>query len=184
MQSPISMTISLKWVSVSRVAVSSGAVRSGPLTLPRALVRLMLAMEDAYSAASRDVGLTSQQAQLLCLSRRAAPIGELAHALRCDRSNVSRMVDRAAGKGLVERRGHASDGRLAVVELTDRGEQTMLRFIATLDAHIERLVSHWPADRRQIALEILDDLAGALEAASPPADARARPSAVRSLRGI
>jgi DNA-binding MarR family transcriptional regulator len=141
-------------------------------------------VEDAYGAASREVGLTSQQAQLLCLSRRAGPIGELAHALRCDRSNISRMVDRAEGKGLVERRAHASDGRLAVVGLTARGEQTMRRFIATLDAHLQHHVSDWPADRRQIALEVLDDLAGALEAAGPPADARTRPSAVASLRGI
>jgi DNA-binding MarR family transcriptional regulator len=153
-------------------------------TLPQALVRLMLAVEDTYGLASREVGLTAQQAQLLCLARRPAPIGGLADAMRCDRSNVSRMVDRAGSRGLVARGRDERDRRITVVMLTEAGERTMRRFIEALDGRIEQLVGQWSPDRRDTARELLNDLAGALEAADPGDEPLARPSAVRALRGL
>jgi DNA-binding MarR family transcriptional regulator len=159
-------------------------MEAGARTISQGLVRLMLAVEDAYTDASREVGLTAQQAQLLCLARRSAPIGELAVALRCDRSNVSRMVDRASGRGLVARRPSADDGRVVVVGLTAEGERTMRRFVETLDARISALVSGWPRKRRAAALAVLNELAAALEAGAAPERRAAPPHAEPALRGL
>src|SRR4029450_650934 len=79
-------------------------------TLPQALGRLRVALQDAFVQASRTLGLTAQQAELLCAAMAPAAVGDLARALRCDRSNVSHLVERAAARGLVHRR-HSAPGR-------------------------------------------------------------------------
>ncbi len=142
--------------------------------LSRGLVRLMMAVDDAYTQASREVGLTAQQAQLLCTAQRSAAVGDIAATLRCDRSNVTRLADRAASRGLVHRRGTERDGRVRVIELSDDGHQLVQRFIATLAARLEERLGDWPGQRRRAAVELLDALADALEG-RPPARAQTYP---------
>ncbi len=50
---------------------------------------------------------------------------ELASMLEVQPPTVTKMVGRLATKGYVERRGSASDGRLAHVYLTDSGRETL-----------------------------------------------------------
>jgi len=50
----------------------------GADTVPQALGRLRVALEDAYVRASRELGLTPQQAELLCAAMSPATVGELA----------------------------------------------------------------------------------------------------------
>jgi DNA-binding MarR family transcriptional regulator len=133
-------------------------------TLPQALGRLRVALEDAFQRASRELGLTAQQAELLCAAMRPAAVGDLAHALRCDRSNVSRLVDRASTRGLVKRRAGQQDGRVTLVELTAEGERLARRFIAALEAQTQTLRAEWPASREQTAVELLNEIADALDA--------------------
>jgi DNA-binding MarR family transcriptional regulator len=135
-----------------------------PHTLPQALGRLRVALEDAFLRASRELGLTAQQAELLCAAMRPAAVGDLAHALRCDRSNVSRLVDRAASRGLVKRRAGELDGRVTVIELTAEGELLARRFIAALEAQTGPLRARWPDTRQQTAVELLNEIADALDA--------------------
>jgi DNA-binding MarR family transcriptional regulator len=136
----------------------------GPHALPQALGRLRVALEDAFLRASRELGLTAQQAELLCAAMRPAAVGDLARALRCDRSNVSRLVDRAASRGLVKRRAGELDGRVTVIELTAEGELLARRFIAALEAQTGPLRAGWPDARQQTAVDLLNELADALDA--------------------
>lgn len=137
-----------------------------------------MALDDAYARASRDLGLTSQQAELLCAAVRPAPIKELAARLRCDRSNVTRLVDRAAAHGHAARRGEEDDGRVTVVELTPAGDQLARRFLALLESQTDALISTWPAHRQSLAVELMDEIADALDAGKPkPGRRRRRPSA-------
>jgi DNA-binding MarR family transcriptional regulator len=145
-----------------------------PQTLPQALGRLRVALEDAFLRASRELGLTAQQAELLCAAMHPAAVGDLARALRCDRSNVSRLVDRASARGLVKRRGGELDGRVTVIELTGEGERLARRFIAALEAQTAALRAEWPTTRQQTAVELLNEISDALDA---PADQPARPAA-------
>jgi DNA-binding MarR family transcriptional regulator len=146
--------------------------------LSQGLVRLAVAVDAAYARASRQLDLTSQQAQLLCAiglassedgrpaaANRPTPIGRLAAELHCDQSNASRLVDRAAKRGLLRRlRGADSDGRVTLVELTEDGRRQLDRFIAILlQDTIDPLFSDWPPERRTGALEVLNSLADTLE---------------------
>jgi DNA-binding MarR family transcriptional regulator len=154
-------------------------------TLPQALGRLRVALEDAYLRASRDLGLTAQQAELLCAALRPAAVGDLARALRCDRSNVSRLVDRASTRGLLKRRAGEADGRVTVVELTAEGERLARRFIAALEAQTEALRAAWPDARQQGAVEVLNEIADALDApAGRPPRPPGRPRRPRSPEGV
>ncbi len=138
--------------------------------MPQALGRLRVALDDAYSQSSRELGLTSQQAELLCAAMRPAAVGDLARVLRCDRSNVSRLVDRAASRGLVTRRGAAQDGRMTVIELTDAGERLARQFIQALECRLEPLLSGWSEDRQEAAVATLGDIADALQTAGQPSE--------------
>jgi DNA-binding MarR family transcriptional regulator len=70
----------------------------------------------------REVGLTSQQAALLLhASRDARTPTELAAELGTDTAGMTRLLDRVAAMGLVERVRHPVDRRSVTVGLTERG---------------------------------------------------------------
>jgi DNA-binding MarR family transcriptional regulator len=138
-----------------------------PATVPQALGRLRVALDDTYAVASRELGLTAQQAELLCAAMRPSAIGDLAHVLRCDRSNVSRLVERAARRGLVSRRGAHTDGRVTMIELTPQGARLARQFIHKLESRLEPLLREWSADQHASAVATLSALADALQAPPP-----------------
>jgi DNA-binding MarR family transcriptional regulator len=128
------------------------------------LVRLMLSMEALYNRQSRKAGLTAQQAQLLCTAaRRKAGLGEIAEVLHCDRSNVSRLLDRVTRRGLAHRAADTRDGRVSVLELSPDGQKIVNSFEADLAARLGRLIADWPARQRQAAASTLAALIGAVQ---------------------
>lgn len=137
--------------------------------VPQALGRLRVALDDAYLRASRELGLTPQQAELLCAAMRPVAIGHLAAALRCDRSNVSRLVDRASMRSLLRRRGGDEDGRVTVIELTAEGEALARRFLAALEHRTRELRAGWSPERERRAVDLLNEISDALEAERRPA---------------
>lgn len=139
-----------------------------PDTVPRALGRLRVALDDAYTRASRGLGLTAQQAELLCAAMRPTPVGDLADVLRCDRSNVSRLVDRASVRGLIERRAGDRDGRVSMIQLTEEGTQLATRFIATLEDQLAELLTSWPPKRERAAVRVMNEISDALDAPRRP----------------
>jgi DNA-binding MarR family transcriptional regulator len=151
---------------------------SSPLTdvnVPQEMVRLMFALGAAYESASRELGLSAQQARLLCAAGRLpkAGLGDLAAVMRCDRSNVSRLVERVEKRGLVARRGTESDGRVTVVALSDDGQQVVERFTDTLEARLAALVADWPEGDRDAAARILSTLTESLNRQPEPEPAEA-----------
>ena len=139
-----------------------------PVSVPQALGRLRVALEDAYTRASRELGLTPQQAELLCAARSSSAVGDLAAALRCDRSNVTRLVDRAAKHGFVRRRDGEDDGRVTIVELTPKGRRLAKRFMERLEAGTRPVRTAWSDERQRTAGEILTEIADALDSARRP----------------
>ena len=148
--------------------MQTGQAMAKPTSVPRALGRLRVAMDATYTQASRELGLTAQQAELLCAVMRPAAIGDLAAALRCDRSNVSRLVDRAASRGLLYRRGEEADGRVTIIELTSDGQHLAELFIKMLESQLEPLITGWSRNRQHAAIETLTMLADALDETKAP----------------
>jgi len=99
---------------------------------------------------------------------RPAAVGDIAQALRCDRSNVSRLLDRAAARGLLRRHGDAEDERVTLVELTPEGETLARRFLAALEAQTAALRDRWSAQRQRLAVGLLNELSDALDASKQP----------------
>jgi DNA-binding MarR family transcriptional regulator len=65
---------------------------------------------------------------------RERPMGEVADAMCCDPSNVTTMIDRLQGRGLVERTPGSEDRRVKVLSLTPEG-RALLRKV---DQELER----------------------------------------------
>jgi DNA-binding MarR family transcriptional regulator len=136
---------------------------AGPHTVPQALGRLRVALDDAYQRASRRHGLTPQQAELLCAALRPTPVGSLAQTLRCDQSNVTRLVDRASRRGLIRRRSDREDGRVTLIELSAKGRKAAEGFIATLESQLSELLTGWPDEREHDVVDALNEIATALD---------------------
>jgi len=145
---------------VARVSAQS------EMTLPQALGRLRVALDEAFLRASRGLNLTPQQAELLCAALVPTPVGDLAATLRCDRSNVTRLADRAESRGLLTRRTGDEDARVTMIEVTPEGERLARRFLAALESQTASLRAHWPAQRERLTVKLLAELADALEAPS------------------
>jgi DNA-binding MarR family transcriptional regulator len=71
-------------------------------------------------------------------------MGDLAGMLNCDNSNITGLVDRVAGHGLVIRGTHQGDRRVTRVALTQRGAEQVQRFRAELQGRLGERLSHWP----------------------------------------
>ncbi len=130
--------------------------------LAQALGRLRVALETAYERASRNLGLTAQQAELVCAAIQPRSVGDLAQELHCDRSNVSHLVDRGAARGLL-RRSRDTDGRVSLIELTDDGERLATRVFAALEAQTKPLQARWSAERQREAVKLLNEVSATLE---------------------
>lgn len=139
--------------------------RAAPVTVPQALGRLRVALDDAYMRVSREHGLTVQQAELLCAALSPLPIGVLAGTLRCEPSNVTRLVDRAAARGLLRRCDASYDRRVKMVELTRSGRAIAERFIASLEGELEDLLDGWSAARQRAAVRMLNEVSDGLQQA-------------------
>jgi DNA-binding MarR family transcriptional regulator len=92
------------------------------MTLEDQLYDFVYAYEAAFEQAAHPAGLSGAQACLLVqLSRGSRTMGQLAAELACDASNVSQLVGRLEGRGLVVREPDPVDRRSRRVSITDAG---------------------------------------------------------------
>jgi DNA-binding MarR family transcriptional regulator len=126
-------------------------------------------MQDAFLRASRGHGLTPSQAELLCAAIAPAPVGRLAQTLRCDRTNITHLVSRAADRGWVHRETDPRDRRSSVIALTPEGTRLAESFVATLEHQLTDLLATWSPRRQHTAARLISELADALDHAQPVA---------------
>lgn len=113
--------------------------------LSRSLVQLHQEIQRIYTQTSRQLGLTPQQAQLLCEAQTKTPtLSEIAVELACDKANVTGLVDRLTSRGLIERVSDDHDGRVIRVCPTEEGTQ----FVAQLQEILESRLSGIAAPHR------------------------------------
>ncbi|QNE22952.1 MarR family transcriptional regulator [Kribbella qitaiheensis] len=82
----------------------------------------MHVLQDLYAETSRPLGLTPQQAHLLCVLL-DGPLGmtELSRIMSIERSSLTSMVDRLERRSLVARAADPADRRACQIGLTDDG---------------------------------------------------------------
>ncbi|MEV0223909.1 MarR family transcriptional regulator [Streptomyces sp. NPDC050704] len=113
------------------------------------LAGLSTQLEGIKATESRRLGLTPQQAQLLCVIEPGERThGELAALLHCDKTNITGLVGRLERRGLVRRQTAPKDRRATHVILTDEGAALMTRFRDAVTTTVTELFTTWPpADR-------------------------------------
>lgn len=132
-------------------------------SVPQALGRLRIALNESFSRASRAEGLTPQQAELLCWSFQPHSISELAELMRCERSNVSHLVNRAAARHLLTRSADSEDARVSRVRLTDQGQRVATQFIHRLESLTAPMRSEWSTEQSVAPSVLLTEIAESLE---------------------
>jgi DNA-binding MarR family transcriptional regulator len=91
------------------------------------MVHAVLARRDHMAATAAKFDLTLPQAHLLRLLQfgPARTMTSLAEALACDASNVTGIVDRLEGRGLIARGNAAHDRRVKNIALTPHGKSVL-----------------------------------------------------------
>lgn len=89
-----------------------------------AIRRLVKAVYNDTSKMSRQYGLTGSQSGVLRCLIQGGPLSsaELSRQLHVTPSNITGIIDRLEKKGLVERIRKEGDRRIALIELTEKGE--------------------------------------------------------------
>src|SRR5688572_12644146 len=80
-----------------------------------------------FELAAAEFGLSEAQARLMLELDEPQKMSMLATRLGCDASNVTGLVDRMAGHGLLDRRQGDPDRRVRWVELTEHGKEVLER---------------------------------------------------------
>jgi MarR family transcriptional regulator, organic hydroperoxide resistance regulator len=122
-------------------------------------MRFFFAQREHLPASGAQFELSPIQCHVLHLLEpgRPVPMGWLAQTLGCHASNVTGLVDRLEGRGLVQRQFSSADRRVKVLELTPAGSRVraeMLRRMTTGARPLSRL----SAQQQRALLKILEAL--------------------------
>ena len=114
------------------------------------LVKLMHVLQDLYAETSRPLGLTPQQAHLLCVLL-GGPLGmtELSRILSIERSSLTSMVDRLERRDLLARTAHPADRRACQIALTPTGLTLADEAHNAFTTRISALTDDLPAAHRK-----------------------------------
>jgi DNA-binding MarR family transcriptional regulator len=102
----------------------------------------------------------AKYAALEQLARAGEPLtlGELAGRLSCVRSNVTQLVDRLEGDGLVERVSDPTDRRAIRARLTPLGVERLAAAQRAVQALQSELAARVPPEERAVFLRVLSSL--------------------------
>jgi len=127
--------------------------------LASALVQTMHRLQDLHAETSRPLGLTPQQAHLLCVLI-SGPLGmtELSRILSIERSSLTSMVDRLERRDLVARVASPTDRRACRIELTAAGKDLAHQCHDAVVDRIRDLTSELPAASRTTLTKALQSI--------------------------
>jgi DNA-binding MarR family transcriptional regulator len=108
--------------------------------LPYLLNRISNRLNIDLAEDLREIGVTPQYWRVLAVLHvtEGRSIGELSVYTITEQSTLSRIVDRMAQAGLVERRASPEDARVAEVHLTTAGRETFDRILPVAIGHYRR----------------------------------------------
>ncbi|MEK9499793.1 MarR family winged helix-turn-helix transcriptional regulator [Gaopeijia maritima] len=130
-------------------------------------LRLWIAMARAYATVARAIsskvaeyGLTAPQFGILEALHHLGPLplGELAEKLLVTGGNVTYVMDRLEGLGLVERCRSEADRRVVTAHLTDEGRALVTEVFPGHASYIAGLLDTLDAEEQNTARELLKRL--------------------------
>lgn len=125
--------------------------------LPVIISRLRKKITNLFARELQPFGITPEQWALLVYLDRKPSCSqmELAQALFKDRSNITRILDKLAKQGLINRQDHPEDRRIYLVNLTKAGQELLpnLRRVADKTQHL--LTENLPEKELASILDIL-----------------------------
>lgn len=92
---------------------------------------------------------------------------ELAHALSITTASTTKLVDRLAASGHLERRPHPNDRRSVVVVATDHAHAQVRERLTAMHDDMLRLARAVPAEAQGAVVAFLDGMAALLDAQEP-----------------
>ncbi|WES64144.1 MarR family winged helix-turn-helix transcriptional regulator [Microbacter sp. GSS18] len=118
------------------------------LGLTAALVRSAGLVSDVCAQTAAEHGLTTQQAQLLCvIAAHDVTMAQLGPMLRIAKSSTTGLVDRAEEAGLVRRVADSDDRRSQRVCLTPQGDRLGAAYRASVSERVGVLLAGIPAEQ-------------------------------------
>jgi MarR family 2-MHQ and catechol resistance regulon transcriptional repressor len=108
-----------------------------PLNLTLLLYRFVSLVDRAHALALLPVDLSASQFNVLTVLKRAAgpvQMGKLAKALSVPPPNLTAVVETLRQRELIERAVNPADRRSAIISISPKGDELLLRF----------LPGHWP----------------------------------------
>lgn len=117
------------------------------------LAQLTFLVQGALARRAAEEGLSLAQVRLGGILRDRRPtMNELATLLELDKSSVTGLVDRAEGRGLVERVASTADRRVVLVKLTAKGRALVSRVASGFAKDVSEMLECLPAaDRHALA---------------------------------
>jgi DNA-binding MarR family transcriptional regulator len=114
--------------------------------------RIFTADKPRRMATLNELGLAPMQSMALMHLRPGEPMtmSAMAHALMCDNSNVTGIVDRLEDRGLVERQPAEHDRRVKMLSITPRGIEVRAGLSARLAEPPEPLAGLSIEDQRAL----------------------------------
>lgn len=112
----------------------------------------------AFNARARELGLTGQQWRVLVVIRRNPGLRQsvAAEMLEVEPITLSRMVDRLADAGMVERRADPTDRRAWSLYLSAAAEPLMDRMRAMAEALTDDALEGFTAEERQQLVQLAE----------------------------
>ncbi len=162
-----SSSAAAKAPSAARPDAGSATVRKRPASAEDMALKLWVVLARAQLAVARhaeaDVarhGLTLAEFAILEVLYHRGPLllGEVQRKILVSSGGVTYLVDRLAGKGLVERRECAHDRRARYAALTPAGERLVARIFPEHAKEIARAVSGLSKEEQQRAITLLRKL--------------------------
>lgn len=153
--------------SAARPDAGSATARKRPVSAEDMALKLWVVLARAQLAVARhaeaDVarhGLTLAEFAILEVLYHRGPLllGEVQRKILVSSGGVTYLVDRLAGKGLVERRECAHDRRARYAALTPAGERLVARIFPEHAKEIARAVSGLSKEEQQRAITLLRKL--------------------------
>ena len=139
-------------------------------------IRLEARMQLAVGERLRAIGLSVPQCDVLTTLTEDEGVSqqELAKSLYVTKGNISGLLDRLEGAGLVERRSTAADRRQYAIYLTERGRQLAEKAIEVQRRWVGETFGRMPEKDLETLETLLVATRDLLRARTGPALARAR----------